>query len=84
MPTTPAPTRRRAVLAGILLVSTTLLVVGLWRTWTVPFGWFAYAPLSQVTYGGGAWETRLPTLLVLVGALGVGAVAGYALGRRRS
>lgn len=72
-----------AVLAGLLVA------VGAWLLWhssrPTTVGWFAYSPLSETVYAPGGLTTAdwAGLALVGVGLLALGAVGGYALGRRR-
>ncbi|MFI2485522.1 hypothetical protein ACH47X_01365 [Promicromonospora kroppenstedtii] len=89
MTAAPSPSPRPArtanlVLAALGLVGVALIGVAVWVA-TRPFagGWFAYAPLSATTYTpfiapSSAW----PALFAGAGALALGAVAGYVVGRR--
>ncbi|MFE7504196.1 hypothetical protein [Promicromonospora sp. NPDC057488] len=92
MTAAPSPSPRPActanlVLAALGLVGLVLLGAAVWvSSRPITYGWFAYAPLSDSTYvpapafvpGG----PGLPVLLATGGALALGAVAGYVVGRR--
>ena len=91
MTTNASPTPARSLRPWAVLVAAVALValvVGVWLmvrpTPGASFGWFAYAPMSETVYTAGRGSTDLVGLvLVVVGALGLGALGGYALGRRR-
>ena len=91
MTTNPAPTPARSVRLWLVLaaaVTVAVLVVGVWLMVRpasgATFGWFAYAPMSETVYAPGRDSSDwLGLSLVVVGALGLGALGGYALGRRR-
>ncbi|RHA39818.1 hypothetical protein D1825_11305 [Cellulomonas rhizosphaerae] len=71
------------------MLAVLLVVGGGWLVWhssrSATFGWFAYAPLSESVYSPGILTTTdwVGLALVAVGLLALGAVGGYALGRRR-
>jgi heme/copper-type cytochrome/quinol oxidase subunit 1 len=76
---------RALLLVGIALVGVAIATVGVVALARGPlaFGWFAYAPVSDVTVQlNPVW--RWAPYLVGAGALVVGGVAGFALGRRRT
>ena len=83
----PRPGRALLVLA---VLATTLVVGGGWLLWhesrTASFGWFAYAPLSQTVSSPGLVTATdwVGLSLVAVGLVALGAVGGFALGRRRA
>jgi heme/copper-type cytochrome/quinol oxidase subunit 1 len=86
----PSPRPARAanlVLAALGLVGLVLLGAAAWvSSRPVTYGWFAYAPLSESTYVPGPafvpGGPGLPVLLATGGALALGAVVGYVVGRR--
>ncbi|WP_423464956.1 hypothetical protein ACO229_11220 [Promicromonospora sp. MS192] len=82
-PSSPARSTRIA-LAALALLGLALLGVAVWvATRPVTFGWFAYAPLSETTYvPGGAFPPGTAALFAGAGALLLGGVAGYVVGRR--
>ncbi|WP_138067596.1 hypothetical protein [Cellulomonas rhizosphaerae] len=82
-------TRSRRTLPAVAVLAVLLVVGGGWLVWhssrSATFGWFAYAPLSESVYSPGILTTTdwVGLALVAVGLLALGAVGGYALGRRR-
>lgn len=88
-PPPPLPRFRRPRVATVVLVAMTglgvaLLGLGAWLARRPPsFGWFAYAPLSNTTFTpGAAYPPGLAALAAAVGALLLGAVVGFLVGRR--
>lgn len=86
-PDRPGPRRARARtgwLVAVAAVGLVLVAVG-WRSVTVmhSFGWFAYAPLSDAqTSPVPVGFFRRGLFCLPAGALLLGAVGGYLLGRR--
>jgi len=82
-------TRSRRTLTAVAALAALLVVGGGWLVWhssrPATFGWFAYAPMSETVYSPGVLTTTdwVGLALVAVGLLALGAVGGYALGRRR-
>ncbi|MCD2444351.1 hypothetical protein LQ757_18885 [Agromyces sp. SYSU K20354] len=74
------------ILLGVLVLCGALLVVVSSQA-SVSFGWFAYQPLSDSVFVPGSFVVLTQPAVVgaavtVVGLIGLGAVAGYALGRR--
>ncbi|MEN0128878.1 MAG: hypothetical protein AAGC49_05510 [Brevundimonas sp.] len=87
----PREARRTFPLWAVLALMAAFVAIGvggwlLWRsTQPATFGWFAYAPLSETTYSmPHASSQPLGIALLVVGTSGLSALAGYALGRRRT
>lgn len=71
--------------AGLVLTGVVVLIVALNRPRS--FGWFAYAPLSETSYMPGASGstlalTALGIVLLILGLVGTGFLAGLQVGRR--
>jgi len=79
------PALPRWVVPATLVVGLLLVVGGavtLWRSLhRATFGWFAYSPLSETisVQPGGHW---IGISLLIAGALVLGAVGGFVVGRR--
>ncbi|MBD8058007.1 hypothetical protein IC607_03385 [Cellulomonas sp. JH27-2] len=67
------------LVVGILLVGGG--GVALWRSLHRGFGWFAYAPMSETVYSRSSGQ-GLGIALLVTGALVLGAVGGFVVGRR--
>lgn len=67
-------------LAGVLLLAAG---IALWAHTTLSFGWFAYAPLSDVTYVPAVPTPWLALVLSILGAAILAGWTGYLVGRRR-
>lgn len=84
-PRSRAPRRRaRAWVITVAVAGAVLLAAGA-RTMLEPhtFGWFAYAPLSDVQFNPPLLTVfRRAVLCVAVGAVLLGGAVGYLLGRR--
>jgi heme/copper-type cytochrome/quinol oxidase subunit 1 len=89
MTASPAPAPRpartvRVVLVSLVVLGVALLGAAAWvESLSQPPGWFAYAPLSDTVYAPA--EARwlgTEALLSGAGALLIGGVAGFVVGRR--
>jgi hypothetical protein len=83
----PASLLVALILAGVLVV-TGALVILLAPQASASFGWFAYQPLSDAVFFPGGFIVLTQTAIVggvlaIVGLIGLAAVVGFALGRRR-
>ncbi|MTG88548.1 hypothetical protein GJV82_06250 [Cellulosimicrobium sp. BIT-GX5] len=88
-PAPSAPPARRAttaavVLAGLVVLGAVLLGAAAWvASRPVTSGWFAYAPEAGVAFRpSGAYPVGAAALLAGAGALLLGGVLGFVLGRR--
>ncbi|WP_139122976.1 hypothetical protein [Cellulosimicrobium cellulans] len=79
---------RKRVVTVVLVVMTVLgvalLGTGAWLARRPPsFGWYAYAPLSDTYFSpGDVYSPVLAALLAAAGALLLGGVGGFLVGRR--
>jgi len=78
------PALPRWVVPATLVVGILLVVAGsvaLWRSLHRGFGWFAYSPMSETVYSRSSGQ-GLGIALLVAGALVLGAVGGFVVGRR--
>lgn len=83
----PAPLLVALIHSGVLAV-TGALVILLAPQASASFGWFAYQPLSDAVFVPGGFivltqAAIVGAVLAIVGLIGLAAVVGFALGRRR-
>ncbi|MBD5785882.1 hypothetical protein IF650_06775 [Cellulosimicrobium terreum] len=86
-PRRPRSSRRAATNVALAVASAlgvALLVTAAWiASRPASYGWFAYAPLSDTTFTpSGAYPPGQSALLAAGGALLLGLVGGFVLGRR--
>jgi heme/copper-type cytochrome/quinol oxidase subunit 1 len=75
------------IISGVLLVGGVIMFFAARPTGTAPFGWFAYQPLAAAAFFPGSLIMLTPPMVAaaaigIVGLVGIGAIAGYLLGRR--
>lgn len=75
------------IISGVLLVGGVIMFFAARPTGTAPFGWFAYQPLAGAAFFPGSLIMLTPLMvaaatIAIVGLVGIGAMAGYLLGRR--
>ena len=76
------------IVSGVLLLAAVIMFVVASPTGTASFGWFAYQPLAGAAYFPGSLVILTPLMVTaivvgVVGLVGVAAIGGYVLGRRR-
>lgn len=74
------------IISGVLLVGGVIMFFAARPTGTAPFGWFAYQPLAGAAFFPGSLIVLTPLMVAaatvgIVGLVGIGAIAGYLLGR---
>ena len=77
-----------AIVCGVLLLGGVILFLSSNPGDAASFGWFAYQPLADATFIPGSLIVLTPlrataAAISVVGLVGIGAVAGYVLGRGR-
>jgi heme/copper-type cytochrome/quinol oxidase subunit 1 len=75
------------IISGALLLGGVIMFLAVSPTGAASFGWFAYQPLAGATFFPGSLVVLTPpmaaaTVVGTVGLVGLGAIAGYVLGRR--
>ena len=75
------------IISGTLLLGGVITFLAVRPTGAASFGWFAYQPLAGATFFPGSLVVLTPlmaaaTVVGIVGLVGLGAIAGYVLGRR--
>jgi len=76
------------IISGVLLLGGVIMFFAVRPTGTAPFGWFAYQPLAGAALFPGSLIVVTPLMVAAaiigtVGLVGIGAIAGYVLGRRQ-
>jgi heme/copper-type cytochrome/quinol oxidase subunit 1 len=74
-------------ISSVLLLGGVMMFFAARPTGTAPFGWFAYQPLAGAAFFPGPLITLTPLMVAaaaigITGLVGIGAIAGYLLGRR--
>ncbi len=75
------------IISGALLLGGAVMFFAVSPTGATSFGWFAYQPLAGATFFPGSLVVLTPQMaaaatVCIVGLVGLGAIAGYVLGRR--
>ena len=75
------------IISSVLLLGGVIMFFAVAPTGTASFGWFAYQPLAGTTFFPGSLVVLTPLMATaavvgIIGLVGIGAVAGYLLGRR--
>ncbi len=76
------------IASGLLLLGGVIMFVAASPTGTASFGWFAYQPLAGAAFFPGSLVVMTPLMAAaaaigVAGLVGLGAIAGYVLGRRQ-
>ncbi|MGU3643883.1 hypothetical protein ACLBXX_02875 [Microbacterium sp. C23T] len=83
----PVGVATATIISGVLVLGGVIMFLAARPTGTAPFGWFAYQPLAGAAFFPGSLITLTPLMVAaatigIIGLVGLGAIAGYLLGRR--
>ncbi|WP_194396864.1 hypothetical protein [Microbacterium atlanticum] len=78
-----------AIISGVLLLGGAIVLFASSAAEAASFGWFAYQPLAGAVFFPGSLIVMTPLMTTaaavgIIGLVGLGATAGYVLGRRRA
>jgi hypothetical protein len=75
------------IISSVFLLGGVIMFFAARPAGTAPLGWFAYQPLAGAAFFPGSLITLTPLMVAaaaigIIGLVGLGAIAGYLLGRR--